>query len=191
MRKPLKLDLTQICLDLGVPPSFLRSFWRAVISPGSGRCAGWDSSPGILGISSSNVCILASILDCITGTELVCLVIHLSYGSAASALPREPGTVRYLHLGGLQPTLGFISLPIPTVTDLLPPDYRQVESSKKDTEEPPPCICPKSHCTSGLRTIADLLNTGAVCGVPTDTVYALAASCKHPQAIEKVYRIKV
>ncbi|NXF86021.1 YRDC protein, partial [Eubucco bourcierii] len=60
----------------------------------------------------------------------------------------------------------------------------------KDTEDPPPCICPKSHCTSGLRTIADLLNTGAVCGVPTDTVYALAASCKHPQAIEKVYRIK-
>ncbi|OXB75968.1 UNVERIFIED_CONTAM: hypothetical protein H355_012936 [Colinus virginianus] len=42
----------------------------------------------------------------------------------------------------------------------------------------------------GLRTIADLLNTGAVCGVPTDTVYALAASCRHPQAIEKVYRIK-
>ncbi|NXK12103.1 YRDC protein, partial [Herpetotheres cachinnans] len=65
-----------------------------------------------------------------------------------------------------------------------------VESSKKDTEDPPPCICPRSHCTSGLRTIADLLNTGAVCGVPTDTVYALAASCKHPQAIEKVYRIK-
>ncbi|NXT45507.1 YRDC protein, partial [Pluvianellus socialis] len=62
--------------------------------------------------------------------------------------------------------------------------------SSKDTEDPPPCVCPKSHCTSGLRTIADLLNTGAVCGVPTDTVYALAASCKHPQAIEKVYRIK-
>lgn len=75
--------------------------------------------------------------------------------------------------------------------DLLPPDYHQAESSKKDTEGPPPCICPKSHCTSGLRAIADLLNTGAVCGVPTDTVYALAASCRHPQAIEKVYRIKV
>ncbi|XP_027748976.1 uncharacterized protein LOC114062111 [Empidonax traillii] len=63
-------------------------------------------------------------------------------------------------------------------------------SSKKDPQDPPPCVCPKSHCTSGLRTIAELLNTGAVCGVPTDTVYALAASCKHPQAIEKVYRIK-
>ncbi|XP_027518252.1 uncharacterized protein LOC113956190 isoform X1 [Corapipo altera] len=63
-------------------------------------------------------------------------------------------------------------------------------SSTKDTQDPPPCVCPQSHCTSGLRTIAELLNTGAVCGVPTDTVYALAASCKHPQAIEKVYRIK-
>lgn len=99
--------------------------------------------------------------------------------------------MRYLSLGALNPALCFIYLLIPAVMDLLPPDYCQVESSKKDTEDPPPCICPKSHCTSGLRTIADLLNTGAVCGVPTDTVYALAASCKHPQAIEKVYRIKV
>lgn len=73
----------------------------------------------------------------------------------------------------------------------LPPDSWQVQSSKKDREDPLPCVCPKSHLTSGLRTIAELLNTGAVCGVPTDTVYALAASCKHPQAIEKVYRIKV
>ncbi|NWQ96948.1 YRDC protein, partial [Burhinus bistriatus] len=73
---------------------------------------------------------------------------------------------------------------------MMGPPLFTVESSKKDIEDPPPCICPKSHCTSGLRTIADLLNTGAVCGVPTDTVYALAASCKHPQAIEKVYRIK-
>ncbi|NXE51939.1 YRDC protein, partial [Casuarius casuarius] len=73
---------------------------------------------------------------------------------------------------------------------MMGPPLFMVESSKKDPEDPPPCICPKSHCTSGLRRIADLLNTGAVCGVPTDTVYALAASCKHPQAIEKVYRIK-
>lgn len=76
-------------------------------------------------------------------------------------------------------------------TYLLFPDPWQVQSSRKDREEPLPCVCPKSHLTSGLRTIAELLNTGAVCGVPTDTVYALAASCKHPQAIEKVYRIKV
>lgn len=73
----------------------------------------------------------------------------------------------------------------------LPPDSWQVQSSKKDKEDPLPCVCPRSHLTSGLRTIAELLNMGAVCGVPTDTVYALAASCKHPEAIEKVYRIKV
>ncbi|XP_068008361.1 uncharacterized protein [Melanerpes formicivorus] len=73
---------------------------------------------------------------------------------------------------------------------MMGPPLFTAEHLKKDTEDPPPCLCPKSHCTSGLRTIAELLNTGAVCGVPTDTVYALAASCKHPQAIEKVYRIK-
>lgn len=94
-------------------------------------------------------------------------------------------------VGGLNPTLCFIRLLIPTVMGFVDSRLFQAETSKKDTEDPPPCVCPKSHCTSGLRTIADLLNRGAVCGVPTDTVYALAASCKHPQAIEKVYRIKV
>ncbi|XP_064820075.1 uncharacterized protein LOC135538003, partial [Oncorhynchus masou masou] len=32
--------------------------------------------------------------------------------------------------------------------------------------------------------------TTGVCGIPTDTVYALAASCKNPQAIENIYNIK-
>ncbi|NWV14358.1 YRDC protein, partial [Ptilonorhynchus violaceus] len=73
---------------------------------------------------------------------------------------------------------------------MMGPPLLTVQSSKKDREDPPPCVCPQSHLTSGLRTIAELLDTGAVCGVPTDTVYALAASCKHPEAIEKVYRIK-
>ncbi|NXL16234.1 YRDC protein, partial [Setophaga kirtlandii] len=73
---------------------------------------------------------------------------------------------------------------------MMGPPLLTVQSSRKDREDPLPCVCPKSHLTSGLRTIAELLNTGAVCGVPTDTVYALAASCKHPEAIEKVYRIK-
>ncbi|NXF12763.1 YRDC protein, partial [Smithornis capensis] len=73
---------------------------------------------------------------------------------------------------------------------LMGPPLFTARSSRKDTPEPPPCVCPRSQCTSGLRAIAELLNAGAVCGVPTDTVYALAASCKHPQAIEKVYRIK-
>lgn len=71
------------------------------------------------------------------------------------------------------------------------PDHFQVEMTQEDTKDPPLCLCPSSHRTSGLRSIADLLNAGAVCGVPTDTVYALAASCKQPEAIEKIYRIKV
>ncbi|NWT12920.1 YRDC protein, partial [Vireo altiloquus] len=70
------------------------------------------------------------------------------------------------------------------------PPLLTVQSSKQDREDALPCVCPRSHLTSGLRTIAELLNAGSVCGVPTDTVYALAASCRHPQAIEKVYRIK-
>ncbi|XP_044885248.1 uncharacterized protein LOC123376981 isoform X2 [Mauremys mutica] len=70
-----------------------------------------------------------------------------------------------------------------------PPLFR-VEMTKEDTKDPPPCFCPSSHRTSSLRSIANLLNEGAVCGVPTDTVYALAASCKQPEAIEKIYRIK-
>ncbi|XP_063289515.1 threonylcarbamoyl-AMP synthase-like [Pelobates fuscus] len=52
------------------------------------------------------------------------------------------------------------------------------------------CILSQSHRTSGVRTIAELLENGGVCGIPTDTVYALAASCKHPDAIKRIYTIK-
>nr|XP_033489598.1 uncharacterized protein si:ch211-153b23.3 [Epinephelus lanceolatus] len=53
-----------------------------------------------------------------------------------------------------------------------------------------PCPVTESRLTSGLLKIAGLLEEGGVCGIPTDTVYALAASCKNPQAIEKIYNIK-
>ncbi|XP_067904082.1 uncharacterized protein [Heterodontus francisci] len=53
-----------------------------------------------------------------------------------------------------------------------------------------PCPIASSRQTSGLRTIAKILDSGHVCGIPTDTVYALAASCKHPEAIESIYNIK-
>uniref|UniRef100_A0A3B3QKQ2 Threonylcarbamoyl-AMP synthase n=1 Tax=Paramormyrops kingsleyae TaxID=1676925 RepID=A0A3B3QKQ2_9TELE len=53
-----------------------------------------------------------------------------------------------------------------------------------------PCPLAESRLTSGLITIANLLDQSGVCGIPTDTVYALAASCKNPQAIEKIYNIK-
>uniref|UniRef100_A0A669ESF1 Threonylcarbamoyl-AMP synthase n=1 Tax=Oreochromis niloticus TaxID=8128 RepID=A0A669ESF1_ORENI len=52
------------------------------------------------------------------------------------------------------------------------------------------CSFSNSRLTSGLLKIAGILEQGGVCGIPTDTVYALAASCKNPQAIEKIYNIK-
>ncbi|XP_013859081.1 threonylcarbamoyl-AMP synthase [Austrofundulus limnaeus] len=64
------------------------------------------------------------------------------------------------------------------------------EKVKQETSEDPPCPLASSRVTSGLLKIAHLLEVGGVCGIPTDTVYALAASCKNPKAIEKIYNIK-
>ena len=61
----------------------------------------------------------------------------------------------------------------------------------QDSSPEPPCPAVDSRLTSSLLKIAHLLEEGGVCGIPTDTVYALAASCKNPQAIEKIYNIKV
>ncbi|XP_066544364.1 uncharacterized protein LOC136711799 [Amia ocellicauda] len=76
--------------------------------------------------------------------------------------------------------------------DLLPLGPPVLKVLQKRTEEMPPAPCPlaNSRLTSGLLTIAKLLDTGRVCGIPTDTVYALAASCRHPEAIERIYNIK-
>ncbi|CAF99094.1 unnamed protein product [Tetraodon nigroviridis] len=65
---------------------------------------------------------------------------------------------------------------------------REVVKEESVTELPCPAV--DSHLTSSLQTIAACLEEGGVCGIPTDTVYALAASCKNPQAIEKIYNIK-
>ncbi|XP_041846242.1 uncharacterized protein LOC121643092 [Melanotaenia boesemani] len=64
------------------------------------------------------------------------------------------------------------------------------EKVKQETSTEPPCPVANSRLTSGLLKIAGILEEGGVCGIPTDTVYALAASCKNPQAIEKIYNIK-
>ncbi|KAM4555105.1 uncharacterized protein PAE49_014272 [Odontesthes bonariensis] len=61
---------------------------------------------------------------------------------------------------------------------------------KQETFPEPPCPVANSRLTSSLLKIAGLLGEGGVCGIPTDTVYALAASCKNPEAIEKIYNIK-
>ncbi|XP_032410998.1 uncharacterized protein LOC116714492 [Xiphophorus hellerii] len=69
-----------------------------------------------------------------------------------------------------------------------PPLFK--EKMKSEISEELPCPVASSRLTSGLLKIAQLLEEGGVCGIPTDTVYALAASCKNPQAIEKIYNIK-
>lgn len=70
-----------------------------------------------------------------------------------------------------------------------PAVFKKQEPNNKE-DVPSSCILPQSRRTSGLRTIAKILESGGVCGIPTDTVYALAASCKHPDAIERIYTIK-
>ncbi|KAM4664420.1 uncharacterized protein O3C94_012518 isoform 1-T1 [Discoglossus pictus] len=70
-----------------------------------------------------------------------------------------------------------------------PAIYKKKELKKND-EICESCLLPSSRRTSGLRTIAEILEGGGVCGIPTDTVYALAASCKHPDAISRIYTIK-
>ncbi|XP_029021938.1 uncharacterized protein si:ch211-153b23.3 [Betta splendens] len=64
------------------------------------------------------------------------------------------------------------------------------EKFKQESAAESPCTVANSRHTSGLLKIAGLLEEGGVCGIPTDTVYALAASCKNPQAIERIYNIK-
>ncbi|XP_069505044.1 centrin-2 isoform X1 [Ambystoma mexicanum] len=66
-----------------------------------------------------------------------------------------------------------------------PPLFKTKTEDK--VEVPDSCLCVDSYCTSSLRTIAAILDGGGVCGIPTDTVYALAASCQHPEAIQKMY----
>ncbi|KAG9271892.1 hypothetical protein AMEX_G12828 [Astyanax mexicanus] len=61
---------------------------------------------------------------------------------------------------------------------------------KKGAASTTPCPIASSRGTAGLLQIAKLLEKDGVCGIPTDTVYALAASCKNPSAIEKIYNIK-
>ncbi|XP_018530884.1 uncharacterized protein si:ch211-153b23.3 [Lates calcarifer] len=74
---------------------------------------------------------------------------------------------------------------------LLPMGHPLIKEKVKQESAPElPCPVANSRLTSGLLKIAGLLEEGGVCGIPTDTVYALAASCKNPQAIEKIYNIK-
>ncbi|XP_025110285.1 uncharacterized protein LOC112573854 isoform X1 [Pomacea canaliculata] len=53
-----------------------------------------------------------------------------------------------------------------------------------------PCPLLSSRRSSNLRRVVRLLNEGKIAGVPTDTVYAIAASCKHPDSISRLYHVK-
>ncbi|XP_061092675.1 uncharacterized protein LOC133125019 [Conger conger] len=76
--------------------------------------------------------------------------------------------------------------------NLFPMGSKLLRSKPKSTSAPAalPCPCPSSEKTSGLKTIASILNGGGVCGIPSDTVYTLSASCGHPAAIQRIYNIK-
>ncbi|KAM9324072.1 uncharacterized protein PAF06_000065 [Gastrophryne carolinensis] len=76
--------------------------------------------------------------------------------------------------------------------ELIPLGPALIKKAEQEKKEEPPSSCPlpNSRRTSGLRTISAILEAGGVCGIPTDTVYALAASCKHPEAIKRIYAIK-
>lgn len=41
-----------------------------------------------------------------------------------------------------------------------------------------------------VATVADVLDSGGVVGLPTDTVYGLAASVRHPQAVAALFHLK-
>ncbi|TRY91130.1 hypothetical protein DNTS_020420 [Danionella cerebrum] len=75
-----------------------------------------------------------------------------------------------------------------TLIPVGPSLIKDKKKNKPDTTYP--CSLANSRETSGLLKIANLLENSGVCGIPTDTVYALAASCKNPSAIEKIYTIK-
>jgi L-threonylcarbamoyladenylate synthase len=44
--------------------------------------------------------------------------------------------------------------------------------------------------TPSLEEISDALSRGAVIGIPTDTVYGIAADPRHPVAVRRLYAIK-
>ncbi|KAK7489509.1 hypothetical protein BaRGS_00019308 [Batillaria attramentaria] len=54
----------------------------------------------------------------------------------------------------------------------------------------PPCSLYSSRRSSNLHKVVHLLDEGKIVGVPTDTVYAIGASCKHPESISRLYHVK-
>ncbi|XP_010866945.1 uncharacterized protein si:ch211-153b23.4 [Esox lucius] len=53
-------------------------------------------------------------------------------------------------------------------------------------------ICPHvpARKATAVHQIAEIMKSGGICGIPTDTVYVLVAACNRPEAVEKAYRCK-
>ncbi|KAL8590450.1 hypothetical protein ACOMHN_011663 [Nucella lapillus] len=43
---------------------------------------------------------------------------------------------------------------------------------------------------TGVKTIADIMNRGGICGIPTDVVYTLVAAVKFPKSVLRAYNTK-
>ncbi|XP_066496271.1 uncharacterized protein [Tiliqua scincoides] len=57
-------------------------------------------------------------------------------------------------------------------------------------EESAKCLHLPARRASAVKQVAELMKKGGACGIPTDTVYVLAAACSRPDAVEKAYGTK-
>nr|XP_003230159.1 PREDICTED: uncharacterized protein LOC100563185 [Anolis carolinensis] len=54
----------------------------------------------------------------------------------------------------------------------------------------PQCPHLPARKASSVKQVAEIMKQGGACGIPTDTVYVLAAACNRPDAVEKAYNTK-
>ncbi|KAK3771661.1 hypothetical protein RRG08_047915 [Elysia crispata] len=47
------------------------------------------------------------------------------------------------------------------------------------------------RAASGVKAIAEIMNRGGICGIPTDTVYTLVSAVKFPKSVERAYNTKL
>ncbi|XP_077164521.1 uncharacterized protein LOC143822807 isoform X2 [Paroedura picta] len=52
------------------------------------------------------------------------------------------------------------------------------------------CLHLPARKASSIKQVAEIMKRGGICGIPTDTVYVLAAACCQPDAVEKAYNTK-
>ncbi|KAJ8407175.1 hypothetical protein AAFF_G00288510 [Aldrovandia affinis] len=121
------------------------------------------------------------------------LVMFLLFTINKLPLPVEVGLLAFFALVCLYGALASLANHI-FEKNLIPMGPKPLKSKKSKSPSAAPaaplCPCPSSEKTSGLKTIANILNAGGVCGIPSDTVYTLSASCGHPAAIQRIYNIK-